>query len=121
MHHVEETSLTAGAIVSVLNDKGNEKLHEEVTKVLKATATCDYVISEVVLAGVKGILAHLKSKTQRKVQGEVMMKHIVAACVFHVEKENVSVRNSVLGKELGISTHQLTLAREKVANMINNS
>ena len=111
----------AGAIVSVLNDKGNEKLREEVTKVLKATATCDDIISEVVLAGVKGILAHLKSKTHRKVQGKVMMKHIIAACVFHVEKENASVRNSVLSKELGISTHQLTLAREKVANMINYS
>jgi len=96
-------------------------LHEEVAKELKATDTRDDVISEVVFSGIKGILAHLKSKTQQKVQGEVMMKHITAVYVFHVEKENVSVRNSVLSKVLGISTHQLTLALENVANTNNNS
>ena len=102
----------AGAIVSVLNEKGNEKLREEVTKAIKAIATWDDVISDIILPGVKGILTHIKSKTQRKVQGAMMMKHIAAACMFHVQKENASVRNSVLSKKLGISTHQLTLARE---------
>jgi len=96
-------------------------LREEVVKEMKATDTHDGVISEVVFAGVKGILAHLKSKTQWKVQDEVTTKHITAACVFHVKKENVSVRNSVISKVLGISTHQLTLVRVNVTNMINNS
>jgi hypothetical protein len=61
-------------------------LREEVAKEMKETDTRDVVISEVVFAGLKGILAHLKSKTQGKVQGEVMTTHITAACVFHVEK-----------------------------------
>jgi hypothetical protein len=112
----------AAAIVAVLSDKRHIQLREEVCSALqiKANEESDE-ISKAVLEGIRLTFAHLKSTKTRQHKAEVMVKNVAAACVFNiVQQENKQFSNVALTKFLGLSKHQLKLARRNVLDMIAN-
>jgi hypothetical protein len=108
------------AIVSVLSEKTHVGLKEAVIAALvptTSTPTNEY-ISGLVINGLKCAFSHLKSITSRLKSAEVMMKNVTAACVFHIVQEQKDVSNLALENLLGVSRHQLALARQHVLDMI---
>ena len=46
------------------------------------------------------------------------MKHTVTACMYKIVKGNENTRNTDASKLLGVTTHQISLARETVQDLI---
>ena len=114
----------SSAIVSLLSEKSNRELKDAVIEAIVPTKSCSSngdSMSQLVIKGMRSIIKHHDSRSQRSGAGETVMKHLVAASLFHIEKENINVSNRSIEDFLGVTHRQVKSARKIVQDMINNN
>lgn len=114
----------SSAIVSLLSEKSNSELKDPVIEAIVPTKSCSSNgdgMSELATKGMKSIIQHHDSRSQRSGAGEMVMKHVMVASLFHIEKESINVSNRLIEDFLGVTYHQVKSARKIVQDMIKNN
>ena len=114
----------SSAIVSLLSEKSNVELKNAVIEGIVRKKSCDSdeeSMSELVVKGMKSIISHHDSRSQRNGAREIVMKHVMAASVFHIVKENIQVSNRSIQDFLGVNHRQVEAGQKIVQDMIHNN
>ena len=109
-------------ISNFLNNKTNTKVREAFSEIIpvkhvKAGKTKDLIIDGIQ----ESITLHTKARGSRTIAKETFVKNAVTAAVFKLVKEKKVVTNTQLNSLLGTTSHQVSIARNQVKDVIKNN
>lgn len=110
----------ANAVTRMLGQESNLQIK---TAVLEAISAKDNTTGSLILGGIKECISHHTNSSggTRETASETLVKNIAAACMFKVVKDkNQDIREADISHAIGITCHQLKLARSTVQDLISN-
>jgi len=109
----------AGMMLSkFLCDKSNEHLKDMVFQAIKSKNEYSN-LSDFILAGIKDSISHHSlGDGTRAIAAETFVKNVVVACLFRIVKDGAHFTNAALSKAIGVTFHQVTIARTQVQKLL---
>ena len=107
------------ALSQLLSDKANVWVKNIVVESLSSSSKSTSDVNQFIIDGIReSIDHHTTSSGTRTIAEETFVKNVALACVFVMEQTGEDISNNALEETLGISCHQLSLARETVQQLI---
>jgi len=113
----------AGCAISLLLSRSkNKDVKDEVLKSITAEKRKDDATKDLIIDGIReSIEYHTTSTGTRHAIAEMFIKFVVAACLFSIVSKGIQVADHCLSRVLGTTIRQISSARRRVAEMIENN
>ena len=132
-----------GAMMIVISKASPDRAAKAIIQFLNATSTHRHIkdtvkdalsnndtnndtnkdATQLFIEGINACIAHHTKQRggTRTTSSETLVKYVLAACVYNIVKEDISISNSTISSTLGVSWRQVSHARSLALDLVEQS